>query len=271
MVSWLVWTCYTMDLAATQTVNEERMVENLHISKGGTDGSVGENEEVNTYDMRFAKGSTIVIYGPSASGKTYRVADILRVKNQLIKNGHTIKSVIYCYAAWQPIYSILKKENTVTQWINYMPSNEQFIKLVKPQMKYGSICVIDDFMTSISKDLVEMVCVSARHYNCTLFILFQSLFPANPLARQISLNAKYLIISKNPRENFQVSYVLRQVVPDHYRSIVQAYYDATSRPYGYLLIDLTQQVSDDLRFRTNILPHEFPIVIYRPIKNDIRK
>ena len=219
------------------------------------------------YDLRIVKGSTSVLYGPTASGKTYRVANILREKDKIIKEGSSIKNVVFCYSAWQPIYDQLKKERVVTRWINYMPSTAQFVELVQAYKDAGgSIVCIDDFMTEISKDLVEIVCVKARHYNATVFMLFQSLFPSNPLARQISLNAKYLYIHKNPRENAQISYIARQISPANYKWIVYAYYDATNMPYGYLLIDLTQETPEHLRFRSNILPHEFPMVVYQPPK-----
>ena len=218
-----------------------------------------------THDLRLLKGSTSVLYGPSASGKTYRVANILRNKNVVIKEGESIRNVVFCYSAWQPIYSELQQENVVTKWVNYMPNSEQFRSLAESHVSEGgTIMVVDDFMTSLSKDLVQIICVDARHYNVTLFVLFQSLFPANPLARQISLNAKYLWISKNPRENSQIKHVCRQIQPLSWTWIVHAFYDATSKPYGYLLFDLNQETPDFLRFRSNVLPSEAPMVVYRP-------
>ncbi len=40
------------------------------------------------------------------------------------------------------------------------------------------------------------------------------------------------------------------------RYVEEAYKRATSRPYGYLLIDCTQTMSDKFRLRTNIWPDE---------------
>lgn len=214
-------------------------------------------------DLRFVEGSTHLVVGPSGGGKTFRVADILRLKNSLFQNGENVRNVIFYYSTWQPIYSKLRQEGVVSKFVNKCPSNAEFIQDVQDYQKDGgSIVVIDDFMSLISKELVEIVTVSSRHMNTSTFILFQSLFPANPLARQISLNVKYLHIHKNPRENAQIQYLARQLRPDDYKWIVEAYHEATKKAYSCFMIDLIQNREEHLRFRSNYLPHEFPITVW---------
>jgi hypothetical protein len=204
-----------------------------------------------------------VILGPSACGKTFRTCQILRLKDEIIENGEHIKNVIFCYAAWQPVYQQLQDENIVTQWVNKMPTNEEFIDMVKPfANKGGSICVIDDFMSQLDKELDEIVRVSSRHYKTTTFILFQSLFPVQKMARNISLNVKFIHAHKNPRENSQIQYLARQIMPVGYKWLVQAYHKATEEPYSSFLFDLTQEREPHLRFRSHYLPYEFPMRVY---------
>lgn len=220
-------------------------------------------EGTSVHDFRFPQGSTHLIVGPSASGKTYRLAEILKLKNEIIHNGARIKNVVFFYAVWQPIYTDLQQMNIVTKWVNKMPSNAEFIEHVQDfAQDGGSICVIDDFMSSINKDLDEIVRVTSRHYNTSTFILFQSLFPPHKLARQISLNTKFLHIHKNPRENSQIQFLARQIQPKTYQWIVDIYHKITEKPYTCLLVDLTQQCPNHLRFRSDYLPHEFPMKIW---------
>lgn len=217
------------------------------------------------YNLRFIKGSTHLCVGPSACGKTYRVADILRIKDDVIEDGEKIQNVVFCYSVWQNIYQELKESNVVSKFINKRPTNEEFIKLVEPfQHTGGSIVVIDDFMGSINADFVEICNVSSRHYNTSTFILFQSLFPANKLARQISIGVKYMHIHKNPRENAQIKTLARQTNPKNSDWIVQAYHDVTKEPYSCFLIDVTQQCPDNIRFRSHYLPREFPMRVFTP-------
>ncbi len=218
-----------------------------------------------SHDLRFIPGATHLVVGPSGSGKTFRMCEILRWKNQLFIGGEDIKNVVFCYAAWQPCYAELQQKGLVTRFVNKKPSAAEFVALVK---KYadegGSIVVIDDFMSQIDEDLVDIVTVQSRHHNASTFILFQSLFPASRLARQISLNVKYIHAHKNPRENAQIQVLARQLSPTNYKYIVQAYHKVTQTPYQCLLFDLTQQREDKLRIRSHYLPREFPMRVWMP-------
>jgi len=212
------------------------------------------------FDTRFVHGSTHLLVGPSGSGKTFRTATILANKNELIQNGDKIKNVIFFYATWQKVYDVLDKRNLVTKWVNKAPTNDDFVEEVEAyKHDGGSIVIIDDFMSEISKDFVKIVTVSSRHMNTSTFILFQSLFPANPLARQISLNVKYMHVHKNPRENAQFQYLARQLHPVDYKWIVEAYHEATKEPYSCFLIDLVQTTPEQIRFRSDFLPEERPM------------
>ncbi len=212
------------------------------------------------YDLRFQRGHSHLFVGPSGSGKTFRVADILRLKNDVFQNGHEIKNVVFFYAVDQPIYNELRKEGVVTTWINKKPTNELFIEQVSEHKNSGgSIVIIDDFMSDISKDFVEIITVTSRHFNTSTMMLFQCLFPSNPLARQISLNVKYVHIHKNPRENAQIQYFARQLQPSNYKWIVESYHAATEKPYSCFSIDLNQNTKEEARFLSNFLPHEWPI------------
>lgn len=219
------------------------------------------------YDLRFHHGATHLLVGSSGAGKTFRCARILKNKNLLIQNGEKIRNIVFFYNVWQGVYDTLKQQGTVTKFVNKKPSCEDFVKYVDfYKDKGGSIVVIDDFMSEIDSDLVKIVTVHSRHYNTSTFILFQSLFPPNKLARQISLNVKYLHIHKNPRENAQVQVIARQLAPIRkmYKSIVDAYHKVTEKPHSCFLIDMTQTCPEQLRFRSNYLPHEAPMMIWIP-------
>jgi hypothetical protein len=217
------------------------------------------------YNLRFARGATHLVVGPSGCGKTYRTCDILRARKSLIEGGENIKNVVLCYAAWQPIYARLQAEGVVTKFVKKKPSSDEFVELVKDYRdKGGSIVIIDDFMTQIDQDMVDIVTVQSRHYNASTFILFQSLFPPNKLARQISLNVKYLHVHKNPRENSQILVLARQISPNNYKWMVEAYHEVTKQPHQCLLIDLTQKTDEKLRYRSHYLPGEEPMRAWVP-------
>jgi len=58
-------------------------------------------------------------------------------------------------------------------------------------------------------------------------------------------------------------YLVSQVYPGDSLGLYDAYVDATKDSYGYLLLDLTQNTNDGLRFRTHIFPDEnHALVVY---------
>jgi len=58
------------------------------------------------------------------------------------------------------------------------------------------------------------------------------------------------------------------VLPEDSSGLFKAYLDATTRPHGYLLLDLTQDSEDRYRFRTSVFPHEYPPIIYGALDDD---
>jgi hypothetical protein len=74
--------------------------------------------------------------------------------------------------------------------------------------------------------------------------------------RNISLNAHYIVLFKSPRDKQQISMLARQVNPGRVQEFMRSYEDATSRPHGYLMLDLKPTTDDQQRLKTNILPGE---------------
>jgi hypothetical protein len=66
-------------------------------------------------------------------------------------------------------------------------------------------------------------------------------------------------------------YLARQVLPEESKDLYVAYLDATCRPHGYLVLDLSQDTDDRLRFWTNIFPSEYPPVIYANVGHEKHK
>jgi hypothetical protein len=61
---------------------------------------------------------------------------------------------------------------------------------------------------------------------------------------------------KNPRDVTQVATLGRQMYPNNSKFLVEAFNDATKKPYGYLLLDLRADTLENYRVRTNIFAGE---------------
>ena len=64
-----------------------------------------------------------------------------------------------------------------------------------------------------------------------------------------------MVALKNVRDKNQFLY-LAQVYPEDSEGLYRAYLDATEEPHGYILLDLSQDTEDRLRFRSLIYPDE---------------
>jgi hypothetical protein len=91
------------------------------------------------------------------------------------------------------------------------------------------------------------------------------LFHQSRHSRDISLNATYLVLSKIVRDKYQFMRLARQVFPEDSAGLYRAYLDATKGPQAYIVLDLSEDTADRVRFRSNIFPDEYPPIIYAPM------
>ena len=70
------------------------------------------------------------------------------------------------------------------------------------------------------------------------------------------------------RDRDQFSHLARQVMSHDCKGLLQAYSHATEATHVYLLIDLSQDTDDSLRFQTCIFPNEAAPLLYVDIGNE---
>jgi hypothetical protein len=76
-----------------------------------------------------------------------------------------------------------------------------------------------------------------------------------------------MVLFKNPRDVTQVENLSRQIIqmyPGRSKFLVEAFKDATAKPYGYLLIDLKPDTDEKFRVRANIFPNDDRQYVYVP-------
>ena len=211
--------------------------------------------DVKTRWMQFIHPATALIVGPSGCGKTRFTVRFLTHLSKMIDQ--KIDEIIWCYGIKQDFHNEIKKQFPEVKFVEGLPDYSTF-DAAKPR-----VCIIDDLMTETKGNIVSNLFSKVSHHqNTTVFYIVQNLFPKNKEQRDISLNSKYFIIFKNPRDNKQVGILGAQM--GKHDLIKQAYTHATSKPHGYLLIDVTQGANDLLRVRSNIFPDDDENLVYLP-------
>jgi len=155
-----------------------------------------------------------------------------------------------------------KKKRNIIEFREGLPRPEDY----SSDPLSPKLVIIDDLMreSSSSEVIVDLFTKGSHHKNLSVILISQNLFHQGRGQRDISLNANYIVVFKNPRDRAQIRHLARQVYPDDPKFLEEAYYDATSRPHGYLLLDLKQSTPDKYRFRTCIFPDDTMHYVYVP-------
>ena len=98
-----------------------------------------------------------------------------------------------------------------------------------------------------------------HHLGCSLVLMLQNIFPKATQSRTISINTQYQVLSHNPRDSLQISILAHHLCPRNIKDFLEIY----KRPYGYLFCCFTQSCPDEIRYHTNILPNEYPSIVYQ--------
>ena len=217
------------------------------------------------WDIRFKTSFNCIIHGPSGTGKTTFVKNLLMLRNQLFSTPPA--KVFLFYTMNQSIYEAMKNESLVDELINVsreqFPALDDIVNMVHPYKDSGgSLLIFDDVLTELNPDFENIFCNLSHHEMASVIFMTQNLFYKNGVYRTLSLNAHYFIFMKNNRDGQQISTLARQICPGNSKYIVQAYEAATKRPYSYLIADFRSDTPPAIKLRSHIFPHEFPTVTY---------
>ena len=69
----------------------------------------------------------------------------------------------------------------------------------------------------------------------------------------MNLNSQYLVLFKNPRDKQQITVLARQMYPHNPQYLMNAFENATGKPFGHLVVDLKQETPDQCRLRPNVI------------------
>lgn len=200
-------------------------------------------------DPRLAHPYTAIVSGPTGSGKTQFVKRLITSGDASVDDPP--EKILWLYGEYQSAYDDMRKSIDNVRFIEGFPSDMD--TLIDPGVR--NLVVIDDLMTELSGDtrVTNLFTKGSHHRNMSVIFIVQNLFLASKQFRTISLNAHYMILFKNPRDNSQIVHLAKQIFPGRVKFVQESFMDATAKQYGYLLVDLRAATPEDLRLRTDIL------------------
>ena len=117
------------------------------------------------FDVRFPKDFTYIVCGPSRSGKTIHVCNLIKNQEELFESG-IIRNSHYFYREWQESFDSMKKESWVKHWHNKLPTEDFLREISLPfQGREGTLVIIDDFGSNLNSDISLLFSVLSHHCN----------------------------------------------------------------------------------------------------------
>ena len=216
------------------------------------------------FDCRLKTPFNLLVSGPSESGKTTFVSNLLKVGKDMFENQPDY--VILYYANNQPIYQELYNLGLIHEMINFNdtePSYNEILEKVEPYKdNNGSLIIFDDTLTDIKPGFEKIFQVLGHHTKCSLIYLSQNLFYNSKTFRNLSLQLDYIVLMRNQRDASQIRTLAIQLCPGNSEYIIEAYREATKQPFTYIFVDCNANSPSQLRLRSNIFPHEAPYTVY---------
>lgn len=216
-------------------------------------------------DLRVKNPCTFLFTGPTKAGKTYRLFKFLEYANLIFDNPVCAEHVFYYYKIWTDIYD--ENKHLVSEWINECPTANMIKEKAEfYKAKGGCVVIIDDFGSELKRDIIPFFTVLSHNLKITGFLLTQNLFPDEKYAREVSRNVTHVLIFQNYRDKEQFIRFARQFAPGAGKSkyLLSVYETLLENyPYSYLWFDVDQTTSNFCRVKSNILPDEWPPILWQ--------
>ena len=181
-------------------------------------------------DPRWKHPFTCIVAGPTGCGRTTFVARMLRNASTMVDPSPE-RDTCY-YEEWQSAYENLDIPN--------LHLEEGLPTSFDPSKR--NIVLLDDLMAETDERVTNLFTKRSHHCNTSFTYIVQNLFPKKE-SRTTGLNSHSIVVFKNPQDVSQMTTLAKQMYPGRVKFVHGAIADATSTPYGYLLVDLKQDTS----------------------------
>ena len=246
------YSCFYCQKTFTRDDNLKRHIKSQH---GGGNKKHCDSIQKSAIDSQSSQLAlrhpfTMMVAACTGGGKTWFVKNLLENRQQWISP--TPQRIIWIYGQWQPLYVEMQRIIPGLEFVKGIPANIEDEQFLNPAIR--NLIVIDDLMSEASNDkrICDLFTKGSHHRNLSVICLVQNLYYQGKESRTMSLNSQYLVLFNNPRDQQQVMVLARQMYPGQSEKFLSSYKMATSKPYGYLAIDLKPDTPNDKRLWPNV-------------------
>ena len=185
----------------------------------------------------------IPLVGPSGTGKSQLIYNWLKTGTFQPK----FDKIYFFYQHSQPLYDVMQKEIESLEFVRGV--NFEFIDSLKNNGTEYLVIFYDSCEEICNSKAFVNIATTGRHRGLSTIYIKHNLFHQSKLGRDVELQNTHIVLFKSPRDVMQVTTFSTQLGLGS--ELVDWYRDATSVPFGHLLIDLSPRTDDRLRYCTN--------------------
>lgn len=198
----------------------------------------------------FEHPFTCVIAGPTQSGKTVFVKNLLKGPHLYILNPP--ERIVWCYGVHseKQINSIKQMASMPIEFIEGIPDLDMFSSHER------TLLILDDLMADAgkSKQVASLFTRGCHHKNISAFLLLQNMFHRGNEMRDIHTSTNYVGLLENPRDYGQIEYLARQIFPQWKKYFYHCCMHAWRIPYNPIFLNLKQGVPVNQRAFSGVMP-----------------
>ena len=202
------------------------------------------------YSLQLTHPFGLLVSGGTKTGKTTFVKKLLSNVEVMIDSPP--EDIKYFYSEYQETFAEIESLVPNIQFIEGVP--DAIFDSINPKTR--NLYIFDDMMGERDSVIAKLFTKKSHHGNLSVIYIVQNLFHQSKDHHTISLNASYLVLTKNVRDASQVIHLAKQIYPNNVKFFQQAYQMATAEPFSYLFIDLTPTCPDETRLRSGIFPND---------------
>ena len=206
----------------------------------------------------FPECTSIAVSGATMSGKSFWTFNLLREKDNMFSSPP--EKVLYCYGIYQPLFDTMEKELPFVTFHQGLPRENMLQDLSSSST--CNLVILDDLMDHVtsSKEMEGLFVKGLHHLHLSVLYINQNLYCKGKHSRTININTHIYVLMKNPRDVSQLQCLARQAFLGKSTFLMEAYKDATSQPYGYLVLDFSPGAEEAYRVRTRVFIGEDTII-----------
>lgn len=232
--------------------------------KSSFSGDSGDSESLPiAYPLvKFQTPVSMIVAGPSQSGKTTWVINL--IKNRDLLFTEKIHKILFVYEIWNADYEILETQVPNIHFTNKIPSRDDIDEFA-PDASVHNLIVFDDQLCNMSscKHFSDFFLILCNNRNLSCILTVQNIYSKSSHMRDLSLNARALVLFKNMRSIDQTNLLGSQMFGNRKAFFVDAFNKATECVHSPLIVDLNPHCEKNLQLRSNILPDQLPVICYR--------